>query len=98
MSSSATPSNSGVGVNEHTPLLDPGQQGPKEPTPLPKLQISILLLALLVEPIASQSIYPYINQLVSELDITGGDERKVGYYAGLIVTVLRIVLAVNLFS
>jgi hypothetical protein len=24
-------------------------------------------------------------QLVSELDITGGDKRKVGYYAGLIV-------------
>ena len=24
--------------------------------------------------------------MVSELDITGGDERKVGYYAGLIVS------------
>jgi hypothetical protein len=24
-------------------------------------------------------------QLISELDITGGDERKVGYYAGLVV-------------
>lgn len=24
-------------------------------------------------------------QLISELDITGGDERKVGYYAGMIV-------------
>ncbi|KIJ06124.1 hypothetical protein PAXINDRAFT_92476, partial [Paxillus involutus ATCC 200175] len=35
------------------------------------------------EPIASQSILPYINQLVSELDIIGGDSRKVGYYAGL---------------
>ena len=27
-----------------------------------------------------------LPQLVSELDITGGDEKKVGYYAGLIVT------------
>ncbi|KAF8875914.1 hypothetical protein BD779DRAFT_183977 [Infundibulicybe gibba] len=28
---------------------------------------------------------PYTRTLTSELDITGGDERKVGYYAGLIV-------------
>ena len=28
------------------------------------------------------------SQLISELDITGGDERKVGYYAGLIVSYL----------
>ncbi|OAX35437.1 MFS general substrate transporter [Rhizopogon vinicolor AM-OR11-026] len=83
MSSSAAPSD-GTNTNERTSLLDAGQQGQRKPTPLPKLQISILLLAQLFEPIASQSIYPYINQLVSELDITGGDERKVGYYAGLI--------------
>jgi MFS family permease len=84
MSSSAGPSDSDIAVNERTALLDAGRRGQKKATPLPKLQIAILLLALLVEPIASQSIYPYINQLVSELDITGGDERKVGYYAGLI--------------
>ncbi|OAX31459.1 MFS general substrate transporter [Rhizopogon vinicolor AM-OR11-026] len=77
MSSSAAPSD-GTNVNERTPLLDAGQQGQKKPTPLPKLQISIVLLALLVEAIAEKYIYPYINQLVSELDITGSDERKVG--------------------
>ncbi|KAG2145321.1 MFS general substrate transporter [Suillus bovinus] len=82
--SSAVPSDSDIVANERTALLDAGQQGQKKASPLPKLQIGILLLTLLVEPIASQSIYPYINQLVSELDITGGDERKVGYYAGLI--------------
>lgn len=27
---------------------------------------------------------PFINQLVSELPITGGDPHRVGYYAGLI--------------
>lgn len=27
----------------------------------------------------------YPHKLISELDITGGDEKKVGYYAGLIV-------------
>ena len=30
------------------------------------------------------------SQLVSELDITGGDERKVGYYAGLIESLFFI--------
>lgn len=63
MSSSAGPSDSDIVVNERTALLDAGQQDHKTATPLPKLQIGILLLALLVEPIASQSIYPYINQV-----------------------------------
>ena len=30
--------------------------------------------------------YYWHEQLISELDITGGDERKVGYYAGMIVS------------
>ncbi|KAJ7486967.1 major facilitator superfamily domain-containing protein [Mycena latifolia] len=52
-------------------------------TPLPKRQLAIITLVQICEPLASQSIYPYINQLVRELDITGGDEKRVGYYAGL---------------
>ncbi|KAF5359757.1 hypothetical protein D9756_003026 [Leucocoprinus leucothites] len=73
-------------VDEETPLLaSPVETSTKrQASPLPKLQIAIVLLLQLCEPLTSQSIYPYINQLVSELDITGGDERKVGYYAGLI--------------
>ncbi|KZT01929.1 MFS general substrate transporter [Laetiporus sulphureus 93-53] len=75
--------------HERTPLLpdlDLDRRAKANPaiTPLPKLQIGVLLLLQLGEPITSQCIYPFINQLVSELDITGGDERKVGYYAGLI--------------
>ena len=34
----------------------------KEPTPLPKLQLGILLFFQLAEPITSQCIYPFINQ------------------------------------
>ncbi|KAJ6507874.1 major facilitator superfamily transporter [Mycena vitilis] len=63
-------------VDEETALLSRPAR-----TPLPKLQLSVIMLIQICEPLASQSIYPYINQLVSELDITGGDERKVGYYA-----------------
>lgn len=70
--------------SEETALLRNGSKQKRRPTPLPKLQIWIVIILQLCEPITSQSIYPYINQLVSELDITGGDERKTGYYAGLI--------------
>ncbi|KAF9560725.1 MFS general substrate transporter [Agrocybe pediades] len=70
--------------DERTHLLSDNPPPPLSRTPLPKFQIAIILVLQLCEPITSQSIYPYINQLISELDITGGDERKVGYYAGLI--------------
>jgi len=71
--------------NEEEPLLDIRRGQPRRPTPLPVGQITLLLLAQLTEPLVSQSILPYINDLVSKLDITKGDKKKVGYYAGLIV-------------
>ena len=89
---------------ETQPLLGLASDSQKKrlPNPLPKLQLAIVLLLQVCEPITSQSILPYINQvrllrrsreassqsfrqLIIELDITGGDNRKVGYYAGLIV-------------
>ncbi|KAG2128576.1 MFS general substrate transporter [Suillus clintonianus] len=74
---------------ERLPLLHETQQK-KQKTPLPKLQVSILMLVQLAEPIASMSIYPYINQLIRELDITGGNDAAVGYYAGIIESLFFI--------
>lgn len=54
-------------------------------TPLPTLQLFILLYLQLAEPLTSTVVYPFVNQLVRETGVTGGDERKTGYYAGLIV-------------
>ncbi|TCD61847.1 hypothetical protein EIP91_007837 [Steccherinum ochraceum] len=71
-------------IDEQTPLLPPSGEKKERVTPLPMVQLSTLMLLQLAEPITSQCIYPFINQLISELNITGGDERKVGYYAGLI--------------
>jgi MFS family permease len=89
-------------IDEETPLINNPNCSVKKQnrakTPLPKVQISILLLLQICEPITSQSIYPYINQLISELDITGGDERKVGYYAGLIESLFFVTEAMTVFQ
>ncbi|RDX43402.1 MFS general substrate transporter [Lentinus brumalis] len=94
-------------VSEETrPLLSDVREGrqdrdakeKRKPTPLPKLQIGILMLLHLAEPITSNCIFPFINQLVSELDITGGDQKKVGYYAGLIESIFFATEAMFVFQ
>jgi hypothetical protein len=54
-------------------------------TPLPRLQLSIIFLIQAAEPVAASVIYPFINQFVRETGIVGKDEKKTGYYAGVIV-------------
>ncbi|KAF8840906.1 MFS general substrate transporter [Paxillus ammoniavirescens] len=86
-------------TNEEEPLLHDSRDAvPMRPTPLPKIQIMVLLLTSLIEPVAAQSIMPYINQLLSELDITGGDTRKVGYYAGLIESIFFVTQALTVLQ
>ncbi|KAF8875792.1 major facilitator superfamily domain-containing protein [Infundibulicybe gibba] len=70
-------------IDEETALLAHAKKDYR-PTPLPKVQIGIVLLLHFCGNVANRSISPYIIQLISELDITGGDKRKVGYYAGLL--------------
>ncbi|KAI9443969.1 MFS general substrate transporter [Lactarius indigo] len=72
-------------LDEEIPFL-PEDSAERKPTPLPRGQIAILLSVWLVESIISSSISPYLNQLVKELPIVGGDERKVGYYTGIIMS------------
>jgi hypothetical protein len=47
--------------DEETPLLQ--KKKVRGRTPLPKFQIGIILLLQICEPLTSQSIYPYINQV-----------------------------------
>ncbi|KAF7986456.1 hypothetical protein HWV62_31229 [Athelia sp. TMB] len=79
-------------VDEHSTLLP---KETKKPTPLPKLQISVLLLLQLAEPITAQCILPFITQLIRDSDVTGGDEANVGYYAGLIISLFFVVEALT---
>ncbi|KAG2134352.1 MFS general substrate transporter [Suillus cothurnatus] len=72
---------------------------PRKPTtPLPRFQTGILMMFELAEIIASMSIYPYINQLVREIDITGGDDAAVGYYVGLIDSLFYLAQALTVLS
>jgi len=82
---------------EETPLLG-DEIPPRKETPLPITQIIVLLLLQLSEPLMASSIRPYVNELVSELPIVGGDERKVGYYAGLILSLYFAAQAVTVLQ
>jgi hypothetical protein len=62
----------------------------KTRTPLPKFQLSLVLLIQFAEPITALVIYPFINQFVQSTGITGGDDRKSGYYAGVIVSAMAM--------
>ncbi|KAG6333557.1 hypothetical protein ID866_5532 [Astraeus odoratus] len=95
-------------ADENTPLL-PENSDPKlrKATPLPKFQLGIVLLTLLAEPVSATYIFPFINQvscrilrlnnckLIRELGITGGDDRKIGYYAGLIESLFFVAQALT---
>ena len=68
---------------------DAGEQTttPKpERTPLPKVSLFITLLIQFSEPVTATVIYPFINKFVRDTGVTGGDERRTGYFAGVIVS------------
>ncbi|KAJ7675182.1 major facilitator superfamily domain-containing protein, partial [Mycena rosella] len=56
----------------------------KKRTPLPKLQLLILLSIQFAEPVTGLVIYPFVVQFVRDTGITGGDEGKTGLYSGLL--------------
>ncbi|KAL1716993.1 major facilitator superfamily domain-containing protein [Schizophyllum commune] len=85
-------------ADEESHLLDHSQKHRhKSPAHL-KRQLAIIMLLQICSPITSQSIYPYINQLIREIGITGGDDRKVGYYAGLIESLFFVTEALTVLQ
>ncbi|KAI0088075.1 major facilitator superfamily domain-containing protein [Irpex rosettiformis] len=75
----------------------PGELSPplvtSQPTPLPKVQLALLLYLQLAEPITSTVIYPFVNQLVRRTGITKGNDDKTGYFVGAIESVFYAVEA-----
>ncbi|KIJ62892.1 hypothetical protein HYDPIDRAFT_176319 [Hydnomerulius pinastri MD-312] len=86
------------GRNTLDPPSTPTAPSKKPRTPLPKLQLFVVLYVQLAEPITCTVIYPFVNQLVREIGITGGDERKTGYYAGLIESLFYATEAVTVLQ
>ncbi|KAG5352289.1 hypothetical protein C0989_002959 [Termitomyces sp. Mn162] len=57
---------------------------PAKRTPLPKFQLFIVAMLQFSEPITATVIYPFINKFVRDTGVIQGDERKTGFYAGII--------------
>jgi len=64
-------------------------------TPLPKFQLFLVCLIQFAEPLTASVIYPFVNQFVRATGITQGDDRKTGYYAGVIVSLLFYIHGVH---
>ncbi|AAW41597.2 expressed protein [Cryptococcus deneoformans JEC21] len=59
-------------------------------TPLPITQIAVLMVVRLAEPISYTVIFPFINQMVEELQVTDNPDH-VGFYSGLVESVFAFV-------
>jgi hypothetical protein len=59
---------------------------PRTPSALPKFQLFVTYLSQFAEPITATVIYPFAPQFVRSTGITGGDEKKIGYFAGVVVS------------
>ncbi|KDQ11882.1 hypothetical protein BOTBODRAFT_113712 [Botryobasidium botryosum FD-172 SS1] len=87
---------SATSVSEESPLLPTNKEAPSDS--LPRLQFSLVLLLRLAEPITATVIFPFINELVGDLDITGGNAKAVGYYVGLIESIFFLTEAFFVFQ
>lgn len=72
------------------------QDQPQKSTPLPGFQLFITFLIQFAEPITATVILPFVPQFVRSTGITKGDEKKTGYYAGIIVRDLALSISGSL--
>lgn len=66
-------------------------------TPLPKLQMAVLCLVQLAEPIAYTQLFPYVNRMIEFLHVTD-DPRQIGFYSGLIESVFAFAQLLFIFQ
>ena len=80
-------------VNESSALLPGADQSaaesqllkPRKMTPVPKLQLAILCVARLLEPIGFTQLFPYVNEMVVKFKMID-DPSKAGFVSGLVVS------------
>ncbi|KAF8217566.1 major facilitator superfamily domain-containing protein [Mycena galopus ATCC 62051] len=67
-------------------------------TPLPKLQLAIAMLIQAAEALSATVIFPFVPQFVRDTGITDGDERKTGYWAGVLESVFFVAEFLSVYS
>jgi len=86
-------------VDEYTPVFDETTllckvdhnavesqvSKPVKMTPIPKLQLATLCLVRLLEPIGFTQLFPYVNEMVVNLNVID-DPSEVGFVSGLVVS------------
>ncbi|KAJ6611122.1 major facilitator superfamily multidrug-resistance, DHA1 sub-family [Mycena sp. CBHHK59/15] len=70
----------------------------KPSAPLPKFQLTIAILIQSAEALSATVIFPFVPQFVQDTGITGGDERKTGYWAGVLESVFFIAEFFSVYS
>ncbi|KAJ7236253.1 major facilitator superfamily multidrug-resistance, DHA1 sub-family [Mycena haematopus] len=66
--------------------------------PIPKFQVAIILLIQFAEPITALVIYPFVVQFVRDTGVTGGEEAKTGFYAGLLESAFFLAESLTVFQ
>ncbi|PFH48648.1 hypothetical protein AMATHDRAFT_76628 [Amanita thiersii Skay4041] len=81
-------------VDEETPLLH-SQHIKKAPTSLTWFQLLIVLFLQPAEPLTSQVIYPFSPELIRDIGVTHGNNKKVGYYVGMMQSTFFVIEALT---
>ncbi|CAK5272376.1 unnamed protein product [Mycena citricolor] len=78
--------------NRAVPISQTTKMTPEyeHPNPLPPLQLAISILIQAAEGLSATVIFPFVPQFVQDTGITGGDERKTGYWAGVLESVFFV--------
>jgi MFS family permease len=92
--------------SERDPLLGAQHEDPEQTqdtllvqkSRLPWSQLSIVFAIQFTEPVAATVIYPFIAQLVRDTGVTGGDEKKTGYYAGVIESIFFLAESLTVYQ
>ncbi|KAF7317541.1 MFS domain-containing protein [Mycena kentingensis (nom. inval.)] len=85
---------------DETRPVDPPDGAPiaKKPTPIPKMQLFILLVIQFAEPVTALVIYPFVVQFLRDTGVAGGDEARIGFYAGILESTFFLAESLTVFQ
>ncbi|KAI8979066.1 major facilitator superfamily domain-containing protein [Mycotypha africana] len=78
--------------NNHSSRMSDEERADMEdgtPTPLPKMQLFLISIVMLCEPITSSILFPFIYFMLKDFHLSD-DEKEIGYYAGWIASMFFV--------